>query len=559
MTIRLRLILAIVGTALALAPVILWQTARMDRQAIEDSIHSLALATMNDWGLEACRDWPESFAGGSAWFESRGPFGGPFRGGRPRSRPEHDDDRDARGQNGDGPGGSGPPPPHDHGDEPRRPPDEDDRAGDGDQRPGRPLRAFAQRARERFAPSPDRILGPTESRFDYKLWAYRSDYHSDNPNAPEIPSRLRLQLENGAAMATEPFEVEGDARRHTMALIRTPWPDDPCAFLLVKHSAPDPGDRDGERIRIVGGATLALLLAAMLACYPVIRRIRFLAREVSRSADEGYGGEIRLGGRDEVAVLARAFNEAASSIRGHLAEVAAREHGLREFVANTTHDVMLPITVLQGHLAAIENALRDDRPIDHGALAGSFMEVSYMTSIINNLATSAKLEGAHLDLTRAPVDLNEIVRRVVARNTPLARIRALEIEASLPEEVATIEGDVTLLEQAIGNVVHNAVRHNHVGGHVAVILECASDRFLLRVIDDGPGVDPADIDHLCERRFRSEEARSRTPDGRGLGLHIAHDVCQRHHLDLTFRRSEYGGLEVRIAGALLTGQGEEAG
>jgi signal transduction histidine kinase len=77
---------------------------------------------------------------------------------------------------------------------------------------------------------------------------------------------------------------------------------------------------------------------------------------------------------------------------------------------------------------------------------------------------------------------------------------------------SSAQADVTLLEQAVSNLAHNAVRYGDAGGHVAIVL-------------------------------RSDQARSRHPDGQGLGLHIALEVARRHGFQLDFRRSEFGGLE----------------
>jgi len=119
----------------------------------------------------------------------------------------------------------------------------------------------------------------------------------------------------------------------------------------------------------------------------------------------------------------------------------------------------------------------------------------------------------------------------------------------VPEGALWTEGDVTLVEQAVGNVVHNAIRHNRADGHVAVVLdEAGPDAFLLRVADDGPGVPDDQRVRLGERRFRTEEARQRHPDGLGLGLSIASDVAARHGFTLRFAPNEPRGLVVELAG-----------
>jgi signal transduction histidine kinase len=149
----------------------------------------------------------------------------------------------------------------------------------------------------------------------------------------------------------------------------------------------------------------------------------------------------------------------------------------------------------------------------------------------------------------APVSVNDLVQRVVERHWALASPRAIEIEFAVPEKPVWLDADVTLLEQAVANVVGNAVRYNRAGGHVAVVLTAIGDsEFSLRVIDDGPGVPDAELARLTERAFRGDDARRRNPEGTGLGLDIARRVAEFHRLRLEFRRSEYGGLEVEFRG-----------
>ena len=107
-------------------------------------------------------------------------------------------------------------------------------------------------------------------------------------------------------------------------------------------------------------------------------------------------------------------------------------------------------------------------------------------------------------------------------------------------------GDLTLLEQALSNLVHNAIRHNHAGGHVAITLDVDGDRFELAVRDDGPGVSHAELTRLRERGFRGEEARGR--DGQGLGLAIVSRVAERHGLTFELASPEEGGLLATLSG-----------
>jgi signal transduction histidine kinase len=173
-----------------------------------------------------------------------------------------------------------------------------------------------------------------------------------------------------------------------------------------------------------------------------------------------------------------------------------------------------------------------------------------MASILHNLAVAAKLDSDEPKLQRGAVDLNALVTRVIGRHGPIARRTDVALECSVPEPPLIVEADVTMLEQAVSNVVYNAIRHNRAGGHVAVLLErCGRREWRLRVIDDGPGIPEAQLSRLVERGFRGDEARSRSPEGQGLGLHITYRVARLHQLKLVFGPSEYGGLQVDMEGA----------
>jgi len=231
--------------------------------------------------------------------------------------------------------------------------------------------------------------------------------------------------------------------------------------------------------------------------------------------------------------------------------VEEREATLRTFVANTTHDVMLPLTVLQGHLSN----LRRDAGSGPGErrLAAAAEEAHYIGSLLQNLSAAAKLEGGSA-VERHPLDLGALVERVIARHRTVASAAGVGLEHAVPEAPLWTEGDVTLLEQAVGNIVHNAIRHNREGGHVGVVLdEDGEGRFLLRVADDGPGVPDDQRARLGERRFRTDEARQRHPEGLGLGLSITRDVAQRHGFSLDFAANEPSGLVAALGGPRLAG------
>jgi signal transduction histidine kinase len=385
-----------------------------------------------------------------------------------------------------------------------------------------------------------------------EMFAYDARYHSANPTAPVFPAGLRRTLEEGAESASYRVPAGPETPGWTELAVRTGWTRGACAVILARLPQPPVGPALGvlAPALLVGAG---LLVAVWIAAGPVVRRIRALTTEVRLSAAERYARPVAVAGSDEVAALARAFNEAGAEVRSHLTRVEEREETLRSFLANTTHDVMLPLTVLLGHLASMRARLEKGETVQEPQLTAAVEEAQYMASLVHNLGAAAKLEAGEPLLQRHALDLSALVERAVERHQPLARSRKITLDFSVPEAPLRTKGDVTLVEQAVSNVVHNAVRYNDAGGHVAVVLEAPRDtrRFRLRVVDDGPGVPDEQLERLADRSFRTDAARTRHPEGRGLGLHIARSVAERHGFGLAFRRSEYGGLQVDLDGPLL--------
>jgi signal transduction histidine kinase len=294
-----------------------------------------------------------------------------------------------------------------------------------------------------------------------------------------------------------------------------------------------------------------VLMTVLVAVGPVVRRIRRLAREVQSSARTGYRTGVTVGGRDEVGELARAFDGAAREIRTQMDRQEQRERTLRDFLENTTHDVTIPLTVLTGHLADMQDRALKGEAIPPDVVRSAVSEAHYMAALIHNLAAAAKLEAGAPAIGREPIQLGDLVDRAVARHRGLAARTSVSLERALPDEPCWVRGDVTLVEQAVSNLVYNAIRYNRAGGHVAVVLEPAGEgRFSLRVSDDGPGIPEEELARLVERGYRGDGARSRAPSGAGLGLHIARQVADVHDFQLRIARSEPGGLEVVLSGPL---------
>ncbi len=373
------------------------------------------------------------------------------------------------------------------------------------------------------------------------LQAFGPELRGSRGDAPD--ASLVAALAHGRASASR---VVGGA---VEVLVRAPWGEGPCGYVLARRLSGAPGRAGGPPWLVLPLVCIAVVLGlVVLLLGPLVRRIRRLRDEVRRTADAAWRGAVTVSGDDELTELAAAFAEASRQLVAHVDAHARRERTLREFLANTTHDVMMPLTVLQGHLAAL------DGPAAGPELRAAMQEVDYVVALVHNLGVAATLEAGEPALTRAPVDLVVLLGRVRGRHAPLARRRGVELVQAVPERSVVVLGDVTAIEQAVNNLVHNAVLYNHDGGHVALVLDVeGAHRFSIAVRDDGPGLSGEVMARVSERGERGDAARTRHPHGLGLGLAIARRVAEAHGWAFELRGGAEGGLEVELRGAIAAG------
>jgi signal transduction histidine kinase len=281
------------------------------------------------------------------------------------------------------------------------------------------------------------------------------------------------------------------------------------------------------------GGPVALLLASLGgyflagAALRPMEAMRRRAQEISTSSlDERL--PVPAAG-DEVAHLGETLNRMLARIEDGL----ARE---RRFVSDASHELRTPLALLKTEL---ELALREGRsPVElRTAIESAAAETDRLARIVDDLLLLARSEQGHLSLQRDSLDPDELLRTVAAR---FVRAGELAVEA---DDAPAITGDRLRLEQALGNLVDNAL---HYGGRRVVLRAAQRNGHIeLHVLDDGDGFPPSFIEHAFERFSRADEARG--GDGSGLGLAIVETVARAHGGSAHAANRGSGGADVWIA------------
>jgi signal transduction histidine kinase len=207
----------------------------------------------------------------------------------------------------------------------------------------------------------------------------------------------------------------------------------------------------------------------------------------------------------------------------------AVEQGRRDLVAAISHDLRTPLSSIRAMLEAIDDGVVTDSATVQQYHAAMHDQVGRLSRLIDDLFELSRLDAGEPGLRLSTVDLNELVNETVDSLRPSAEARGIRLTVQPhPSGVgATVDPDQ--LQRVLVNLIHNAIRHTPRGGSVAVALQFKGREWTVEVVDSGEGVPLADADHIFDRFYRGEKARTRTDDaGAGLGLAIAKSIVEAH-------------------------------
>ena len=269
----------------------------------------------------------------------------------------------------------------------------------------------------------------------------------------------------------------------------------------------------------VAGA-LAFALGA-LASWQVVRPLRWLTRGAERIAAGDLEHRVKVGARDEVGQLARAFNSMAEALERD-------ERARRNLLADVAHELRTPLTVIEGTADAILDGVFEPTPERIQAIKE---ESQLLAKTIADLRDLALAEAGQLALELAPADARELAERATRGARVLGGAKGVAVELATASDLPVsepIEVDPDRILQVLGNLLGNAVRHTPPGGEVTLAVERRPGGILFAVEDTGEGISPEDLPHVLERFYRVDRSRSRQTGGSGLGLAIARQLVEAH-------------------------------
>jgi signal transduction histidine kinase len=277
-------------------------------------------------------------------------------------------------------------------------------------------------------------------------------------------------------------------------------------------------------------ASAAIVLAGAVG-WLISRRISApvvaLAQTTLRMTSGDLSTRAEVDRRDEIGVLAHAFNEMAARIEATIST-------LRSFVSDAAHELHTPLTALRTDL---ELAADDPDPVQRAAhLDRALEQMRRLEGLTANLLNLSRLEaGIHEE--HRPIDVSQLVAGLSEVYASRAEQAGSTLQFELPDAPMIVQGYEMSLRQAVGNLLDNAIKFTPPGGQVQLSLYQDDGRVVILVKDSGIGIPAEDLPHLFRRFHRGRNAAAYP--GSGLGLAITHSIIQAHA----------GTIEVRSSGA----------
>ncbi len=300
--------------------------------------------------------------------------------------------------------------------------------------------------------------------------------------------------------------------------------------------------------RIAGSSHLFLacmlfviILIAGMAAFLLMRPFGNLQKALDRTAQGDLEADVMVDTYRETRQLSMAVQKSLNKLR-------AVDQSRQEFVSNVSHELKTPLTsmrVLADSLMGMENA-----PVE---LYREFMadisdEIDRENQIIEDLLLLVKMDkSVESQMNIEQVNINQELELVLKRLRPIAKRGNIELTLESIREV-TADVDRVKMSLAITNLVENAIKYNIDSGWVRVTLDADHKYVYIKVADSGIGIPEDSLEHIFERFFRVDKARSREVGGTGLGLSITKNVIQMHHgvIDVESTPGEGTTFSVRI-------------
>ena len=216
--------------------------------------------------------------------------------------------------------------------------------------------------------------------------------------------------------------------------------------------------------------------------------------------------------------MSAAFNQMSSSLE-------TQRDLRRRLVDDVSHELNTPLSVIQLEARGLRDGLQTpEATSDH-----IVQEVERLRGLVTDLNSLAETDYGELTLARDEMSIRDLLAAELDRWRPQAQARQIDVSLDVDPHLPDLRLDQMRMSQALSNVLSNAIDCTQDGGNIVLRAQLEGDAVVaITIVDDGVGIDASDLPHVFDRFYRTDDARLRPRQGRGLGLSIARSIVEAH-------------------------------
>jgi signal transduction histidine kinase len=297
-------------------------------------------------------------------------------------------------------------------------------------------------------------------------------------------------------------------------------------------------------LTLIGVALIASAAVSVIVWWTannLTRPIAQLTLAAKRMAEGQLDQPVSTEGAEELAQLARAFNEMAKKLNAIL-------ENQRAFVANASHELRTPLTSVKLRIEALRDGAAQDPEVGPKFMAEVESEVDRLGKMVNDLLDLSRIEADLESHARAEVDLVQLAEEARDAFSVRAGRAAVSIAVESPPQPITVQGNESQLRRLIDNLLDNAIKYTPGGGKVLLKISEADGDVKLSVQDSGVGIPPEELPKIFDRFYRGESPPLHTiqRESSGLGLSIAHSIIRAHGGDIVAESQQGNGTTISV-------------
>lgn len=287
-------------------------------------------------------------------------------------------------------------------------------------------------------------------------------------------------------------------------------------------------------------AGLMLLLTTIIG-FLLMRRMVNPLSEVIAASESVTSGNLKTRiktnhSQSDLATLALHFNRMTETLERNDTE-------RRALLADIAHELRTPLSVLRGRLEGIVDGVY---PANEANIAQALEETYLLERLVEDLRLLTLAESRQLHFELKETDLVDLLKRIVTLFVPQAENKQIALELETMVKNLLIKIDSQRLEQVIGNLIGNSLRHVPAGGKISIDAQNYEGSIVIKVSDTGSGIPEDELPFIFDRFWRSEKSRARVSGGAGLGLAICKQLVEAQGGTISANNRPSGGLEVTI-------------